>query len=278
MRIANAKGRLTLLTEGGGIDVETASKGRFGADPHGVFADWPAFVDWARGAKGAGAPVVETTLGPPSPRPAQVFGIGLNYRAHAAEAGLPVPDRPATFTKFPSCLAGPHDDVVLPTAMVDWEVELVVVMGTRAYRVTEDAAWSHVAGLTVGQDLSERVVQWGAGGQFSLGKSFPGFGPLGPCLVTPDELDNPDDLELGCSVNDEVMQKSRTSDMVFSVQRLIAELSAILPLLPGDVIFTGTPAGIGATRKPPRFLQPGDVLTTYVEGIGTLRNRCVAAA
>ena len=277
MRIANVQGRLTLLTKDGGIDVETTSKGRFGADPHSVFADWAAFVDWARDAKGPTTPVVEPTLGPPSPRPAQVFGIGLNYREHAAEAGLPLPDRPATFTKFPTCLAGPHDDVVLPSAMVDWEVELVVVVGTRAYRVSEDAAWSHVAGLTVGQDLSERVVQWGAGGQFSLGKSFPTFGPLGPCLVTPDELADPDDLELGCSVNDEVMQKSRTSDMVFSVRRLIAELSAILPLLPGDVIFTGTPAGIGATRKPPRFLKPGDVLTTYIEGIGRLRNRCVAA-
>jgi 2-keto-4-pentenoate hydratase/2-oxohepta-3-ene-1,7-dioic acid hydratase in catechol pathway len=161
--------------------------------------------------------------------------------------------------------------------MVDWEVELVAVIGVRAHRVAEDAAWPHVAGLTVGQDLSERVVQWGAGGQFSLGKSFPGFGPMGPWLVTADELADPDDLALECAVNGEVMQKSRTSDMVFGVARLIAELSAILPLLPGDVIFTGTPAGIGATRKPPRFLQPGDVLTSTIEGIGTLRNRCVGA-
>jgi 2-keto-4-pentenoate hydratase/2-oxohepta-3-ene-1,7-dioic acid hydratase in catechol pathway len=205
-----------------------------------------------------------------------VFAIGMNYRDHAAEAGLPIPDRPAAFTKFPTCLAGPHADVTLPSPAVDWEVELVVVIGTRAYRVTEGNAWRHVAGLTVGQDLSERVVQWSAGGQFSLGKSFPGFGPMGPALVTPDELHDPDDLEIGCRVNGDTVQKSRTSDMVFGVARLIAELSAVLPLLPGDVIFTGTPAGIGATRSPARFLQPGDVLTSWIEGLGELRNRFAA--
>lgn len=279
MRIANVRGRLTLLAPDGGVDVEKASQGRFGADPQAAYARWPELRDWARDAAGAAAsPIAEADLGSPAPRPAQVFGIGLNYRDHAAESGLPVPDRPATFTKFPTCITGPNASVELPSGACDWEVELVVVMGVHAYRVREDAAWSHVAGLAVGQDLSERVVQWGAGGQFSLGKSFPGFGPIGPCLVTPDELADPDDLEIACSLNGEVMQKSRTSDMVFGVPRLIAELSAILPLLPGDVIFTGTPAGIGATRKPPRFLQPGDVLTSEIEGIGKLTNRCVAAA
>jgi 2-keto-4-pentenoate hydratase/2-oxohepta-3-ene-1,7-dioic acid hydratase in catechol pathway len=205
-----------------------------------------------------------------------VFAIGLNYRDHAAESGMPVPDAPATFTKFPTCITGPCADVELPSTAVDWEVELVVVIGLRAHRVAEGAAWTHVAGLTVGQDLSERIVQWAGGGQFSLGKSFPGFGPLGPCLVTPDALADADDLAIRCAVNGEVVQSSRTSDMVFGVPRLIAELSAVVPLLPGDVIFTGTPAGIGATRKPPRFLQPGDVVTSAIEGIGELRNRCVA--
>ena len=127
-----------------------------------------------------------------------------------------------------------------------------------------------------GQDLSERVAQWAAGAQFSLGKSFPGFGPTGPWLVTADEIANPDDLELGCSIDGETVQKARTSDMVFPVPRLIAELSAVLPLLPGDIIFTGTPAGVGASRQPPRFLKPGEVLTSYVEGVGTIRNRLVA--
>ena len=278
MKVANLRGRLTLVTKAGGVDVESASGGRFGTDPQAVFDQWAAFRDWAEGVRAAaGGEVAEADLGPPVPRPRQVFGIGLNYRAHAAESGMPTPENPATFTKFPTCITGPAADVELPSAMVDWEVELVVVIGTLARRVAEDAAWRYVAGVMVGQDLSERVVQWSGGGQFSLGKSFPGFGPVGPWIVTPDELANPDDLELGCSVDGEQMQKARTSDMVFSVPRLIAALSAILPLLPGDLIFTGTPAGIGATRKPPRFLKPGELLTSYIEGIGTLRNRLVAA-
>jgi 2,4-diketo-3-deoxy-L-fuconate hydrolase len=278
MRIANIRGRVTLLETGSEIDVATASHGRFGPEPHGVFADWRAFCAWAPTVSGSPAvAVADADLGPPSPRPAQVFGIGLNYAAHAAEAGLAVPDRLAVFTKFPTCLAGPNADIVLPSSAVDWEVELVVVIGVRTYKVAVDAAWAHVAGLTVGQDVSERVVQWAGGGQFSLGKSFPTFGPIGPCLVTPDELANRDDLALRCWVNDELVQDSRTSDMVFSVPRIVSELSAILPLLPGDVIFTGTPAGIGAGRKPPRFLQPGDVVRSEIEGLGHLRNRCVAA-
>jgi len=278
MRLANLKGRATLITPGGAVDVERGSQGRFGSDPQAIFAQWAAVRAWAAGVGHSGVPFVENDLACPVPRPAQVFGIGLNYRSHAAEAGLPVPERPAVFTKFSTCLTGPFADVVLPSACVDWEVELVVVMGIEAYRVEARDAWRHIAGLTVGQDLSERVVQWSGGGQFSLGKSFPGFGPMGPSLITPDELADPDDLEIGCSVNGEVMQQSRTADMVFSVPQLVAELSAILPLLPGDVIFTGTPAGVGGTRQPPRFLQPGDVLTSHIEGIGTLRNRCVAAA
>jgi len=279
MRFANSRARSTLVTsDGRGIDVERASDGRFLADPQAVYARWKEFCEWAPAAYGkTSAPLVEADLGSPSPRPAQVFGIGLNYRDHAAEANLPLPQRPATFTKFPTCITGPHADVALPSASVDWEIELVVVIGARAHRVDEAAAWSHVAGLTIGQDLSERVVQFSAGGQFSLGKSYPGFGPMGPWLVTPDEVANRDDLALRCTVNGEVVQQSRTSEMVFGVARLIAELSSILPLLPGDVIFTGTPAGVGVARKPPRFLAVGDVVESTIEGIGMMRSRCVAA-
>jgi 2-keto-4-pentenoate hydratase/2-oxohepta-3-ene-1,7-dioic acid hydratase in catechol pathway len=142
--------------------------------------------------------------------------------------------------------------------------------------VAEEDGWAHVAGLAVGQDISDRTLQAAAGAQFALGKSRRGFGPIGPWLVTPDELADPDDLGLGCSVDGETVQDSRTGDLVFSVPRLVAELSAVLSLLPGDVIFTGTPAGVGMGRRPPRYLQPGQVLESWIEGIGTIRNRTVA--
>lgn len=276
MRIANLAGRATIVTDAGGVDVATASGGRFGPDLHAVYDDWAAFRAAAPGLTGDAVRIDETLLGPPAPRPTQVFAIGLNYRAHAAESGAAIPGTPATFTKFPTCLTGPFADVALPSGHVDWEVELVLVIGARAERVAEADGWDHVAGVTVGQDLSERVVQFAAGGQFCLGKSYPGFGPTGPWLVTSDELDHPDDLALGCSVDGEVVQDSRTSDMAFTVPQLIAELSAVLPLLPGDIVFTGTPSGVGVARTPPRFLEAGQLLETTIEGIGTIRNRMVA--
>jgi 2-keto-4-pentenoate hydratase/2-oxohepta-3-ene-1,7-dioic acid hydratase in catechol pathway len=290
MRIANVGGRLTLLAPANGaatsawhgVDVHRASAGRFASDPQAVFARWDEFRTWAERVGLRAAPdvdVAEGLLGPPVPSPAQVLAIGLNYREHSAEAGLEPPASPPTFTKFPSCLAGPFDPVRLPSDHVDWEVELVVAIGRRAYEVEEADAWAHVAGLMVGQDLSERRVQMaGPAPQFSLGKSFPGVGPVGPALVTPDELVDPDDVALGCSVNGEPVQSGRTSQMIFSVAELIARLSAVLPLLPGDLIFTGTPAGVGAARVPPRFLRPGDLLVSHVEGIGELRTQLVGAA
>ncbi len=209
-----------------------------------------------------------------------MLAIGLNYSAHAAESGFTVPESPTVmFTKWASCLTGPVTTVELPPGgNTDWEVELVVVLGKKAWRIAESDAWSHVAGLTVGQDLSERVMQTaGPSPQFSLGKSLPGFGPTGPWLVTIDELADLDDLEIGCAVNGETVQKGRTRDLIFSVPAMIAKLSATLPLLPGDLLFTGTPSGVGAGRKPPRFLRPGDELRSYITGIGELRQRFVAA-
>jgi 2,4-diketo-3-deoxy-L-fuconate hydrolase len=276
VRLANHDGRATLVTDDGGIDVHAASDGRFGPDLPTIYADWAAFAVAAPSMLGgAAAPVDDARLGPPSPSPTQVFGIGLNYKAHAAETGASLPKIPATFTKFPTCLTGPFGEVRLPSAKVEWEVELVVVIGVRAERVPAADAWAHVAGLTVGQDLSERVVQWDAGAQFSLGKSFAGFGPSGPWLVTPDELPNPDDLGLGCSVDGEVVQDSRTGDMAFDIAHLVEELSAVVTLLPGDLIYTGTPEGVGMARRPPRFLQPGQVLESWIEGIGTIRHTMV---
>jgi 2,4-didehydro-3-deoxy-L-rhamnonate hydrolase len=283
MRLGNLAGRAVVLDGTTAVDVAEASQGAFGPDPAAVYEQWDTFRAWAAGAlpdarSGAEPAVRPAGLGCPSPMPRQVFGVGLNYRSHAEETGTAVPEVPAVFTKFPTCLDGPESVVALPGPTVDWEVELVVVVGRRAERVPEADGWSHVAGLCVGQDLSERTVQFAAGVQFSLGKSFPGFGPMGPWLVTPDEFEDPDDLALGCRVNGETVQDDRTSGLVYGVPALMARLSAVVPLLPGDVIFTGTPAGVGQGRTPPRFLAPGDVLESWVEGIGTIRTTCVGTS
>jgi 2-keto-4-pentenoate hydratase/2-oxohepta-3-ene-1,7-dioic acid hydratase in catechol pathway len=276
MKLANLDGRLVVVLADGVADVATASDGRFGPDPMSAYDDWTAFATWASGVTETTGPIDESRLGCPVPRPRQVFAIGLNYRSHAEESGMAVPDVPATFTKFPASLGGPFDDVELHGDTVDWEVELVAVVGDRADRVAEADGWRHIAGLTVGQDISDRSLQFAAGMQFSLGKSRRGYGPMGPWLVTPDEVPDPDDLALGCSVDGETVQDARTSDLIFTVPRLVAELSAVLPLLPGDVIFTGTPAGVGMASQPPRALRPGQVLESWIEGVGTIRNRCVA--
>lgn len=275
MKLANIDGRAALVLDDGIADVATASDGRFGPDPMAVYERWDEVRDFASTVTAPTGPLDEAALRNPVPRPRQVFAIGLNYRSHAEESGAALPAVPAVFTKFPASLAGPFDDIAVVGTSTDWEVELVVVIGRTADRATTADAWSHVAGLSVGQDISDRQLQFAAGAQFSLGKSRRGYGPIGPWLVTPDELGDPDDLALGCSVNGETVQDARTSDLVFDVPDLVAELSAVLPLLPGDVIFTGTPAGVGATRNPPRFLRPGDALETWIDGIGTIRNTIV---
>jgi 2,4-didehydro-3-deoxy-L-rhamnonate hydrolase len=280
MRIANVAGRLTIVTPAGGIDVERASAGHFAADPAAVYERWAEFVAWAADLDTTAAETLdESALGAPSPRPAQVFAIGLNYGAHALEAGYDIPEVPLTFTKFPTCITGPHGELPIPGDSVDWEVELVAVVGRRAENVGTADAWSYIAGLTVGQDYSERRVQTlGQTPQFSLGKSFPGFGPTGPWLVTLDEFDDVDDLLLECTVNGTLMQSGRTRDMIVSVPGLISRLSAVCPLLPGDLVFTGTPEGVGSGRTPPVFLRPGDDVISTIEGIGAIRQRCVTAA
>jgi 2-keto-4-pentenoate hydratase/2-oxohepta-3-ene-1,7-dioic acid hydratase in catechol pathway len=276
VKLANVDGRAALVLGDEIADLATASGGRFGPDPMGLYEQWDELRDFAATVTTTTGPLDETALRNPVPRPRQVFAIGLNYRGHAEESGAALPEVPAVFTKFPASLAGPFEDVAIVGGSVDWEVELVAVIGRTADRVTRSDAWSHVAGVTIGQDISDRHLQFAAGAQFSLGKSRRSYGPIGPWVVTPDELGNPDDLGLGCSVNGETMQDARTTDLVFDVPDLIAELSAVLPLLPGDVIFTGTPAGVGVVRQPPRFLQPGDTLESWIEGIGTIRNHIVA--
>lgn len=281
MRLLNIAGRAVLETPKGHVDVAAASEGRFSADPQQLFPVWEQLREWAA-SPGPGAPAhpppcTSTALNSPVPRPPQVFAVGLNYAQHAEEAGLDAAaERPLTFTKFPSCISAPHGELPLTGTQVDWEVELVAVIGRSAHHVSVDQAWDYIAGLTVGQDFSDRAVQMqGSPPQFSLGKSFPGFGPLGPALVTPDELPDANDLFLRCSVNDETVQEGRTSQMIHSVASIVALLSGICALSPGDVVFTGTPDGVGMGRDPVRYLSPGDVVVTSIDGIGAMQHRCV---
>lgn len=280
MRIGNLSNRLTLFTEQGAVDVEQASAGRFGADPQAAYDRWDEFTQWAarsQGSRGA-QPFDLKDLGAPAPRPRQVFAIGVNYPTHAEESGADVPASLLVFTKWPSSFTGPVGDIALSGERVDWEAELVAVIGKHADNVAVEQGWDYIAGLTVGQDISNRAVQFqGPFPQWGLGKSFRGFSPSGPWLVTIDEFADPGDLEIGCTVNGQQMQKARTSSLVFSVPKLVAELSHVVSLEPGDVIFTGTPAGVGVARKPPVFLAPGDELVTSIEGIGELRHRLVSA-
>ena len=275
MRIVNTGGRLGLLSSDGVMDVAAASEGRFSSSVQDVYDRWAEFRDWAAGADGAAAaPLDEGRLGSPAPRPRQVFAIGLNYLDHAEESAMDAPgESMVVFTKFPSSITGPFATVDLPAGSVDFEAELVVVIGAQTYQVARADAWEYVAGLTGGQDLSERELQLRPPvPQFNLGKSFPGFAPMGPELVTVDEFADPDDLAIGCTLNGVQMQKARTRLMIFPVAEIIAKLSAVLPLYPGDVIFTGTPSGIGWARHPKVLLQPGDELVTTIETIGSMRN------
>ena len=281
MRIGNLSGRLAIFTDGGAVDVEKASGGRFGPDPQAVYEVWDEFAAWAAAAdQGDAVDFDPADLGAPTPAPAQVFAIGLNYAAHAAESNFAVPDTfPPTFTKFRTALSGPVTTVRIPAGgNVDWEVELVAVISRRAENVAAADAWSYVAGLTAGQDISERIVQLsGPAPQFSLGKSYPGFAPVGPWVVTVDEFSNLDDIELQCAIDGETVQHGRTKDFVFGVPALIEGLSRITPLLPGDIIFCGTPSGVGQGMNPKRFLRAGEELVSKVEGVGELRQNFVDA-
>jgi 2,4-didehydro-3-deoxy-L-rhamnonate hydrolase len=283
MRFANHDGRLLLVAAGedGGLpdrgtDLYIASGGAIPAKPEHAYERWDEVLAIARELSEAPADVTidPDRLGSPSPVPRQIFGVGLNYSGHAGEAGMAVPEVPLIFTKLQPSVTGPYGVIELSTTTVDWEVEVAVVIGSAARDVAAADAWSVVAGVTAGQDLSDREIQMrpATTPQFGLGKSLPGFTPLGPILVTPDEFRDPDDIELACTLNGVEVQRDRSSAMLFSTGELIEYLSAITPLWPGDVIFTGTPGGIGMAQDPPRYLQPGDELESFVEGVGHMRH------
>ena len=209
----------------------------------------------------------------PLARPSKIVCVGLNYAQHAAETGATPPTEPVLFFKATSAIVGPYDAVRLPrdSRKSDWEVELGVVIGRRASYVTEDEALNHVAGYVLHNDLSERHFQIERGGQWVKGKSCDTFAPLGPWIATADEVPDPNNLRLWLKLNDEMVQDSSTSDFIFTVQEVVSYISQFMTLLPGDVISTGTPAGVGLGMKPPRYLKSGDVMELSVEGLGVSR-------
>ncbi len=230
-------------------------------------------------AAGRGDAVIadDAILDAPIPNPEKVICIGLNYSDHVKESGAALPQEPVIFNKFPNTVIGPDQPIRLPrlSDQVDYEAELVVVIGRGGHEIAVEAAMEHVAGYTVGHDVSARDWQLGKdGGQWLLGKTFDTFAPTGPALVTPDEITDPHDLRIQFRLNGEVLQDSNTKELIFRIDHLIAYLSQVVTLTPGDLIFTGTPPGVGFARKPPVFLKDGDLCEVEIEGLGVLSNRC----
>lgn len=281
MRLANSAGRASIILDGRAIDVERASNGALPSDPM-ILCDLDhrhALEAIAETADAGEWPALEADeLGAPVPRPPKGFGVALNYRQHAIESGLNLPTEPHLFAKTENCVCGPYDEIVVPVGreQVDYEAELVVVFGRRCRAVDAADAWSFIAGVTCGQDISDRAEQFRLPvKQFTIAKSYDTFGPIGPYLVTVDELARPDALEIEGRLCGQVMQHSNTGDLIFGVPRLVEWLSRFITFGVGDLLWTGTPGGVGEAQKPPRFLRAGDVVETEIEGIGTMRNPVV---
>jgi 2,4-didehydro-3-deoxy-L-rhamnonate hydrolase len=267
-----------LLADGTRVDVSA-----FGSDYDEAFfgGGGPARLAAWLATHGEKAPRVaaDVRLGPPIRRPSKIVCIGLNFRDHARETGAEIPKEPVLFFKASSALTGPNDDLVIPRGAhkVDWEVELAFVIGARASYVPVEQAAAHVAGYALHNDYSEREFQLERGGQWSKGKSADTFAPLGPFLATPDEVPDPHRLGMWLTVNGQTRQKSNTDQMAFGIPVLVSYLSQFMTLLPGDVVSTGTPGGVGLGMKPdPVYLKPGDVVELGIDGLGQSRQRAVA--
>lgn len=277
-RFASKNGRAQLVVgaQNNLVDLAEASNGRFTSEPIDAYRRWAEVREFASTITSGGIPCDVNELDAPSPWPLQVFGIGLNYRKHAEESGAEIPKTPLTFTKFSSSVAHGNADVPVVGDFVDWEVELVVVIAEGGRDIAHDKAWDHVAGICVGQDISDRALQMATKPpQFNLGKSRKNYSPFGPWLIDARDVPNRDALHMTCTLNGEVVQDTLTDDLIFNVPEIISYLSTIVQLLPGDVIYTGTPGGVGMARKPPMFLKAGDVLVSTIDGIGSTTNRCV---
>ena len=220
---------------------------------------------------------IDSRIGSCIARPSKIVCIGLNYAKHAAESGMAVPSEPVVFFKSTTALCGPYDDVVIPknSEKTDWEVELAVIVGKKASYINEEDAMDYVAGYALHNDYSEREFQLERGGQWVKGKSSDTFAPIGPIMVTKDEISDPQNLRLWLSVNDEILQDSNTNDMIFNVKHIVSYLSQFMTLLPGDVVSTGTPFGVGLGFKPPRYLKDGDVVELGIDNLGTQRQQAV---
>ena len=259
------------------VDVEHSSKGSLPSDVMACFSVWQSLRAHAASlAKTDGVACSIEQLDCPVPQPRQLFAVGLNYKKHAEEMGSPLPTTPLTFAKFQSSINTPCGDVRLVGSTCDYESELVIVIGAGGINIAQSDAWQHIAGIAAGQDISDRTLQYsGVPPQFSLGKSRTGFTPIGPLVADMDDNASRDDLRLTCSVNGEIRQDTKTSDMIFDISQIVSYLSDICQLFPGDAIFTGTTAGVGHGLKPPIYLQRGDIIETTLEGVGMIRNRCV---
>lgn len=223
----------------------------------------------------ANCPVVgeNTRLGAPLVRPSKIVCVGLNYAKHAAESGMDIPEEPVLFFKATSAIVGPNDDLIIPkgSEKTDWEVELAIVIGKKASYVSEQDAYNHIAGYVLHNDYSERAFQIERSGQWVKGKSCDTFAPVGPFIATRDEIEDPNNLNLWLKLNGEIMQNSSTSDFVFKVDEVVSYISQFMTLLPGDIISTGTPFGVGLGLNPPMYLKPGDVVELGIEGLGSSR-------
>jgi 2-keto-4-pentenoate hydratase/2-oxohepta-3-ene-1,7-dioic acid hydratase in catechol pathway len=225
--------------------------------------------------KGNSLPIVDkdVRLGPPIAKPSKIICVGLNYSKHAAESGMEIPKEPVLFFKAPSAVMGSNDDIIIPknSQKTDWEVELAVVIGKRALYVDESEAMNYVAGYVLHNDVSEREFQIERSGQWVKGKSADSFAPIGPFIATKDEIPNPHNLNLWLKVNGETLQSSNTSDLVFKIPFLVSYISQFMSLVPGDIISTGTPSGVGLGFKPPRYLKPGDLVELGVDSLGSAK-------
>jgi 2-keto-4-pentenoate hydratase/2-oxohepta-3-ene-1,7-dioic acid hydratase in catechol pathway len=277
MKIANVDGRAMVVIDGKLCDVAGASGGKFSSNPMEVLTQLHELAKFDF-SHSKGVAIEGAHLGPPVPQPSKILAAAGNYSDHVKEAGAEDPGEPNLFAKLPSALSGPRDPICIPPGrtQIDWEVELVVAIGKRGHDIPEAEAWSYVAGVTCGQDISDREEQFRAFQQYTIAKSYDSFAPTGPYLITVDELKDRDNVPLRTFIDGEQMQNGSTGKLIFSVPKLIAWASRTCTLEPGDLFFTGTPGGVGAFRKPPRWLTVGVVLRSEIDGVGIMENPVVA--